>query len=149
LALLSALSGVSLYQGIAVTGSVSQKGEIQPIGGVNEKIAGFFDVCREKGLTGRQGVIIPEANVKDLMLKKRVIEAVREGRFHIFPISHIEEGLEILTGKRAGKKRKDGTYPKNSLNSLIEEHLNKLNEIARADQVKEVEKKIKPENNEA
>ena len=119
LALLSALAEVPLFQGIAVTGSISQKGEIQPIGGVNEKIEGFFEVCREKGLTGKQGVIIPEANVKDLMLKTKVVEAVREGRFHIFPITHIEQGLEILTGKKAGKK-KDGSYPKNSLNFRIE-----------------------------
>ena len=120
LALLSVLAQVPLFQGIAITGSISQKGEIQPIGGVNEKIEGFFEVCREKGLTGKQGVIIPEANVKDLMLKTKVVEAVREGQFHIYPITHIEQGLEILTGKKAGKKKKDGTYPKNSLNFRIE-----------------------------
>jgi lon-related putative ATP-dependent protease len=140
-ALLSALAEVPLFQGIAMTGSVSQKGEIQPIGGVNEKIEGYFEVCRAKGLTGRQGVIIPGSNIKDLMLKQKVIEAVREGRFHIYPISHIEEGLEILTGKKAGKKKKDGTYPKNSLNCLIEAQLKKLYEIARETPAKEEEKK--------
>jgi predicted ATP-dependent protease len=141
LALLSALAEVPLYQGIAVTGSVSQKGEIQPIGGVNEKIEGFFDVCREKGLTGKQGVIIPEANVKDLMLKKRVVEAVREGRFHIFPIKHVEEGLEILTGKKAGRKKRDGSYPKGSLNERIEAKLKALNEIVKEATGKGEEKK--------
>jgi len=140
LALLSSLSQVPLDQGIAVTGSISQKGEIQPIGGVNEKIEGFFEVCRAKGMTGRQGVIIPEANVKDLMLKTKVIEAVREGRFHIYPIRHIEEGLELLSGKKAGKKKKDGTYPQNSLNNLIESRLKYLNEIAKETGPKEEEK---------
>jgi lon-related putative ATP-dependent protease len=129
LALLSSLAQVPLAQGIAVTGSVSQRGEIQPIGGVNEKIEGFFKVCSEKGITGSQGVLIPESNVKDLMLKKEVIEAVREGRFHIFPITHIEQALEILTGKKAGKKKKGGTYPAKSLNFLIEENLRRMNEI--------------------
>ena len=113
------------------TGSVSQKGEIQPIGGVNEKIEGFFDVYREKGLTGKQGVIIPEVNVKDLMLKTKLVEAVREGRFHVFPITHIEQGLEILTGKKAGKKKRDGAYPKNTINFRIKERLDKLNEISK------------------
>ncbi len=131
MALLSSLAQLPIFQGIAVTGSVSQKGEIQPIGGVNEKIEGFFEVCREKGLTGKQGVLIPEANVKDLMLKKKVVEAVREGQFHVFPISHIEQGLEILTGKKAGKKKKDAIYPRNTINFRVEERLNKLNEISR------------------
>lgn len=131
LALMSVLAQIPLFQGIAITGSISQKGEIQPIGGVNEKIGGFFEVCREKGLTGKQGVIIPEANVKDLMLKTKVVEAVREGQFHIYPITYIEEGLEILTGKKAGKKKKDGTYPKNTLNFRIEGQLKKLNEISK------------------
>jgi lon-related putative ATP-dependent protease len=140
-ALLSALAEVPLFQGIAMTGSVSQKGEIQPIGGVNEKIEGYFEVCRAKGLTGRQGVIIPESNIKDLMLKQKVIEAVREGRFHIYPITHIEEGLEILTGKKAGLMKKDGSYPKNSLNFLIESRLKHFNEITKEGLTKEEEKK--------
>jgi lon-related putative ATP-dependent protease len=131
MALLSVLADTPIFQGIAVTGSVSQKGEIQPIGGVNEKIEGFFEVCRDKGLTGKQGVIIPETNVNDLMLKTKVVEAVREGRFHIYPINHVEQGLELLTGKKAGKKKKDGIYPKNSLNFMIEERLTRLNEISK------------------
>jgi lon-related putative ATP-dependent protease len=131
LAILSALAQVPIDQGIAVTGSISQKGEIQPIGAVNQKIEGFFEVCRAKGLTGRQGVIIPEANRRDLMLKKEVVESVRAGRFHIYAISRVEEGLEILTGKPAGRKKKDGAYPKNSLNFLIENRLVRWNEIAR------------------
>lgn len=149
LALLSALARVPLFQGIAVTGSVSQKGEAQPIGGVNEKIEGFFEVCQAKGLTGKQGVLIPQTNVSNLMLKAKVVQAVREGLFHIYPFTHIEQAFEILTGKKAGIKKKDGTYPKNSLNFLIEAHLHKLNEIAKADQVKEGEKKTGQENSES
>jgi lon-related putative ATP-dependent protease len=143
MALLSVLADTPIFQGIAVTGSVSQKGEIQPIGGANEKIEGFFEVCREKGLTGKQGVIIPEANVKDLMLKTKVVEAVREGLFHVFPITHVEQGLEILTGKKAGKKKKNGTYPKNSLNFRIEERLTRLNEISKESAGKEEKKESK------
>ncbi len=105
LALLSALAQTPLFQGIAVTGSVSQKGEMQPIGGVNQKIEGFYEVCKIRGLTGQQGVVIPEANIKDLMLKKEVIEAVEKGRFHVYAITEIEEGLEILTGKKAGRRK--------------------------------------------
>jgi predicted ATP-dependent protease len=140
LAILSSIAQIPLFQGIAVTGSISQKGEAQPIGGVNEKIEGFFEVCLAKGLNGKQGVLIPQANVKDLMLKAKVVEAVRKGLFHIYPFSNIEQALEILTGKKAGKKKKDGTYPPNSLNYLIETQLNKLNEIA-----KEIGEKEEPE----
>ena len=131
LALLSALAQTPLFQGIAVTGSVSQKGEMQPIGGVNQKIEGFFEVCRIRGLTGQQGVIIPEANIKDLMLKKEVIEAVEKGLFQVYAISEIEEGLEILAGKKAGKSKKDGSYPQNSLNARIETRLRQMNSILR------------------
>jgi len=131
IALLSVLADAPLYQGIAVTGSISQKGEVQPVGGVNEKIEGFFEVCRERGLTGRQGVVIPVGNVKDLMLKPKVVEAVRQGLFHVYPISHVEEGMEILSGKQAGRRKKDGTYPKGSLNYLIEEKLKKLNALSK------------------
>jgi Lon-like ATP-dependent protease len=101
-ALLSALSGVPLRQGLAVTGSVNQRGEIQPIGGVNEKIEGFFRACRERGLTGSQGVLIPRANLDNLMLSKDVIDAVASSAFHIYPVSTIEEGIEILCGIAAG-----------------------------------------------
>jgi len=122
-ALLSSLSELPIKQGIAVTGSVNQHGEIQPIGGVNQKIEGFFDVCRAKGLTGEQGVIIPKSNIKNLTLKKRVIDAVKEGKFHIYPISAIDEGMEILTGVEAGKRKKDGTFTENTVNGKVQNKL--------------------------
>ncbi|MDE6182690.1 MAG: AAA family ATPase, partial [Eubacteriales bacterium] len=114
-AIISSLSGVAIKQNIAVTGSVNQKGEIQPIGGVTEKIEGFFDICNKRGLTGEQGVIIPIQNVKDLCLKDEVIEAVKAGNFHIYPIKTIDEGLEILTGEKAGKKGKNKKFTQNSI----------------------------------
>ncbi len=124
-AILSSIAEVPIKQYIAVTGSVNQKGEIQPIGGVNEKIEGFFDVCRLKGLTGRQGVMIPKQNVKNLMLKQEVIEAVRKNEFHIYAIGHVDEGIEILTGIQAGKKEK-GEYPKGSISYMVREKLKSL-----------------------
>jgi len=127
-ALLSALSGVPIKQGIAVTGSVSQKGEIQPVGGTNQKVKAFFDICNHKGLTGDQGVIIPEKNIRNLMLKKQVIEAVKADQFHIWPISRIEEGIEILTDMEAGQFQPDGTYPEGTLFQKVDE---RLSEIAR------------------
>ena len=127
-ALLSSLSGVPIKQSIAVTGSVNQKGEIQAIGGVNEKIEGFYDCCKKLGLTGDQGVIIPEANVKDLMLRKDVVEAVKEGKFHIYPVKTIDQGMEILTDMKAGELRKDGTYPKGTINYLVDQKLRELAE---------------------
>ena len=125
-ALMSSLSGLPLNQGIAVTGSMNQLGEVQPIGGVNEKVEGFFDVCVTKGLTGKQGVIIPKKNVRHLMLKKEVVEAVKEGRFAIYPIEKVEEGLEILTGKPAGERQPDGTYPEGAVNYLVAKRLKEL-----------------------
>ncbi len=110
-AILSSLSGIPIHQGIAVTGSVNQKGQIQAIGGVNEKIEGFFEVCKTKGLTGRQGVMIPGANVKNLMLNREIIQAVRQGKFHIFGVETISEGIEILTGHSAGTANEQGEYP--------------------------------------
>jgi lon-related putative ATP-dependent protease len=130
-ALLSAIANVPIFQGIAVTGSVSQKGEIQPIGGVTRKIEGFFDICKYKKLTGKQCVMIPTKNVKDLMLKKEVVQAVKDGKFHIYAVKTIEEGIEILTGMKAGKRRKDGTYPTGSLFRLVDERLVKMAELAR------------------
>ena len=132
LVLLSAIANVPVFQGIAVTGSVSQKGEIQPVGGVNRKIEGFFDICKHKGLTGKQGVIIPLKSVMDLMLRKDLVEAVKDGKFHIYPIGAIEQGVEILTGMKAGKIRKDGTYPKGTLFRLVDDRLKALAEKARA-----------------
>ena len=122
-ALLSALSGVPLSQEIAVTGSVNQNGEIQPIGGVNEKIEGFFDVCKAKGFTNNHGVIIPDSNVDDLMLKQEVIDAVKKGKFKIYAISTIDQGIEILTGVKAGLKTKTG-WQKGGINYLVDKRLN-------------------------
>ena len=122
-AILSSLSEVPINQGIAVTGSVNQKGEIQPIGGVNQKVEGFFELCRVRGFTGTQGVIIPHQNVVNLVLKKEVLEAVKNGKFHIYPIKTIDEGIEILTGVKAGKRKKDGTYPKGTVNYKVYEKL--------------------------
>jgi len=124
-AILSALSGLPIDQGIAVTGSVNQKGEIQPIGGVNEKIEGFFDVCRSRRLTGRQGVIIPHQNVQDLLLRPDVIEAVKARRFHVYPIKTIGEGIAILTGVPGGKRLKRGFTP-GSVFQLTDEKLRQM-----------------------
>ena len=127
-ALLSSLSEVPIKQSIAVTGSVNQKGEIQAIGGVNEKIEGFYDCCKKLGFTGNQGVIIPEANVKDLMLRKDVVEDVKKGKFHIYPIKTIDEGIEILTDIKAGERQEDGSYPKGTINFLVDKKLRDLAE---------------------
>lgn len=122
-ALLSSLSELPLRQDLAVTGSVNQKGEIQPIGGVNEKIEGFFDICKIKGLTGRQGVIIPKLNKKDLMLKQDVIDAIKKKKFHIYAIATIDQGIELLTGVKAGRRRSDGRFERNSVNDLVDRKL--------------------------
>lgn len=127
--LLSSLAEVPIYQGIAVTGSVNQWGEIQPIGGVNEKIEGFYHICKERGLTGKQGVIIPKQNVANLMLEDEVVEAVREGRFHVWSVEHIAEGIEILTGVRAGNIRdENGQYPSNTIFAKVEDRFKKMYE---------------------
>ncbi len=125
-ALLSSLSGLPLKQYIAVTGSVNQKGEIQAIGGINQKIEGFYDCCCKTGLTGHQGVMMPETNVKDLMLRKDVVKAVKEGKFHIYAVKSIDEGIEILTDKKAGEKQSDGTFSKGTINYLVNEKLKEL-----------------------
>lgn len=117
--ILSSLSELPIRQDLAVTGSVNQKGEIQAIGGVTHKIEGFFDLCKKRGLTGTQGVIIPVSNVKDLVLKEEVVEAVKEGVFHIYPISHIDEGIELLMSTPAGKKNKAGNFPANSVHGKV------------------------------
>jgi lon-related putative ATP-dependent protease len=127
-ALLSSLSEVPVKQYIAVTGSVNQKGEVQAIGGVNHKIEGFFDCCHKNGLTGRQGVMIPESNINDLMLRKDVVEAVKAGKFHIYPVKTIDEGIEILTDLQAGERGKAGAYPKGSINDLVDKKLKGLAE---------------------
>lgn len=130
-AILSSLSGLPIKQGIAVTGSVNQKGEVQAIGGVNEKVEGFFEVCKAQGLTGQQGVIIPESNVQNLMLKEEVVDAVREGKFHIFPVKNIGEGIEILTGVKAGIRRPDGTFEEETVNYRVDKRLKEMAERLR------------------
>jgi lon-related putative ATP-dependent protease len=125
-AILSSLSGLALRQDLAVTGSLNQKGEIQPIGGVNEKIEGFFGVCRAKGLTGTQGVLIPHQNAQNLMLRTDVVAAVREGKFHVYPVRTIDEGIEILTGVEAGLAREDGSYEEGTVHGLVDRELQRL-----------------------
>ncbi len=122
-AILSSLSGLPIKQYIAITGSVNQKGEVQPIGGATEKIEGFFAVCKLKGLTGKQGVMIPHQNVSNLALSDEVIEAVRQGKFHIYPVKTIDQGIEILTGTPAGEPGADGSYPAGTVNSLVSQKL--------------------------
>ncbi len=120
-AILSSLSELPLKQGIAITGSVNQKGEVQPIGGVNQKVEGFYDVCRVAGLTGDQGVIVPHQNVRNLMLRDDVVEAIRAGRFHIYAVKSIDEGIEILTGVPAGERQPhNGPYPQGTVNHLVD-----------------------------
>jgi ATP-dependent Lon protease len=131
-ALLSALSEIPLKQGIAVTGSVNQKGEIQPIGGVNEKIEGFFETCKAKGLTGEQGVVIPHQNTQDLMLGGEVTEVVRNGKFHIYPIKTVDEGIEILTGVKAGKELESGLYEEGTVNWNVDKKLEEYAKLWRA-----------------
>lgn len=130
-ALLSSLAEVPIKQGIAVTGSVNQLGEVQAIGGVNEKIEGFFYVCKVKGFTGDQGVVIPEANVKHLALNDEVIEAVREGKFHIYPVRTVDEGIEVLTGIPAGQRLPNGRWEPGTINDRVDRRLRHFAEILR------------------
>lgn len=127
-ALLSSLAELPIRQDIAVTGSVNQKGEIQPIGGVNQKIEGFYEVCKAKGLTGSHGVIIPIQNVDDLMLRKDVVEAIEQNKFHIYSVKSVDTGIEILTGVKAGEKGKDDQYPAGTVNNLVNQKLINLAE---------------------
>ncbi len=131
-ALLSALAEVPLRQNLAVTGSVNQKGVIQPIGGVNEKIEGFFATCAAAGLTGEQGVLIPSRNVSNLMLRREVIDAVRQGRFHIFPVETVDQGIELLTGIPAGRREADGTWTAGSIHARVQQRLDAMAEIVKA-----------------
>jgi len=129
--LLSSLSGLPLRQGLAVTGSVDQYGNVQAVGGVNRKIEGFYDVCRVLGLDGRQGVLVPADNIQHLMLREDVIEAVRQGRFRIYPIRTVDEGIELLTGRPAGVRLPEGRYPEGSVNAAVEARLRQLAEAVR------------------
>jgi Lon-like ATP-dependent protease len=130
-ALLSSLANAPIKQGLAVTGSVNQHGEVQPIGGVNEKIEGFYATCLAQGLTGEQGVLIPVQNVQHLMLSEETTEAIQAGRFHVWAVSHIDQGVEILTGVTAGVRRDDGTYPPESIHGRVDARLEELAEIMR------------------
>ena len=130
-AILSSLSNLPLKQSIAITGSVNQKGEIQPIGGVNQKVEGFFDLCRIKGLTGEQGVIIPHQNVRNLMLRQDVVDAVKQSQFHIYAVKSIDEGMEVLTGVSTGERQPDGTYHEGTVNHLVDNRLKSLAESLR------------------
>jgi lon-related putative ATP-dependent protease len=130
-ALLSALAEVPIRQSLAVTGSVNQQGEVQAIGGVNEKIEGFFDICKARGLDGEQGVLIPKSNVQHLMLREDVVEAVKNGQFSIFPVGRIDEGIEILTGVKAGARGVDGRFPAGTLNGMVEDKLKSFAERGR------------------
>jgi predicted ATP-dependent protease len=130
--LLSAIGEIPLKQGLAVTGSINQHGEVQPIGGVNEKIEGYFDVCKQEGLTGDQGVLIPASNIKNLMLREDVIQAVRDQQFHIYPIKNIDEGMSLLAGMDMGKRKEDGNYPKGTVNSRVQERLTDFTEKRKA-----------------
>jgi len=125
-ALLSTMSGIPIKQNFAITGSVNQKGDIQPIGGINEKIEGFFDLCKERGLNGKHGLIMPAQNVSDLMLKDEVVEAVKEKKFHIYPVTQVDEALELLTGVRAGKLLKNGRYQANTIFGSVEKCLREM-----------------------
>ncbi len=142
-AILSSLSKIPLRQDIAVTGSINQKGEIQPIGGVNEKVEGFYQVCKAKGLTGTQGVMIPHQNVKELMLRNEVVEAVKEGKFRVYPVKTIDQGIEILTGVKAGERKEDGTFEDKSVNDLVDRQLKKYAEDLRKFGAEEAKKEEK------
>jgi lon-related putative ATP-dependent protease len=127
-AILSALSGLPIKQSLAVTGSVNQKAEVQAIGGVNEKIEGFFEVCKARGFTGQQGVMIPASNVQNLMLKEDVVDAVKAGKFHIYSVKTIDEGIEVLTGTKAGERRADGAFEDGTVNFMVNKHLKSMAE---------------------
>jgi ATP-dependent Lon protease len=149
-ALMSSLAFVPLRQDIAVTGSMNQKGEVQPIGGVNEKIEGFFDVCAARGFTKRQGVMIPAVNVPDLMLRQDIVDAVKKRTFHIYAVKSIDEGIEVLTGKRAGRWIPPSGYEKGSMHYLVDQGLRHFHERLRdaedghgeIEKTKVIEKKV-------
>ena len=126
-ALLSSLADLPVRQGIAVTGSVDQHGRVQPVGGVTYKIEGFYETCKRQGLTGDQGVIIPAANVRNLMLRPEVVKAVAEGKFHIYPIATVDEGIEVLTGVPAGEPDEEGRFPEGTVHARVLARLQEFN----------------------
>jgi lon-related putative ATP-dependent protease len=127
-AILSALSGLPVSQALAVTGSVNQNGEVQAIGGANEKIEGYFEICKTAGLTGEQGVVLPASNVANLMLKESVVEAIGQGKFHLWPVRTIDEGIEVLTGVKAGERQADGSFESDTVNALVDHRLRQMAE---------------------
>jgi lon-related putative ATP-dependent protease len=145
-AILSALSGLPIKQSLAVTGSVNQKGEVQAIGGVNEKIEGFFEVCKAKGFTGKQGVMIPESNVQNLMLKEEIVDAVKAGQFRLYAVKTIDEGMEVLTGVKTGERREDGTFETGTVNQKVDKRLKNMAEKLREFQASPSEGKTKDES---
>jgi len=145
-AILSALSGLPIKQNIAVTGSVNQKGEVQAVGGVNEKIEGFFEVCKAKGFTGNQGVMVPESNVQNLMLKEEIVDAVKAGRFHMYSVRTIDEGMEVLTGVKTGERREDGTFENGTVNHKVDKRLKNMAEKLREFQAFPSEGKMNTES---
>ncbi len=142
-ALISALSHIPIHQSMAVTGSINQYGEVQAVGGINEKIEGFFAVCKARGLTGKQGVVIPASNVKHLVLKREVIEAVNDGLFNIYGISTVDQALEILMDRKVGKVSKKGTFPRGSVNYRVLERLRDIADIGKEEEIHEEEKDAK------
>jgi predicted ATP-dependent protease len=142
-ALLSSLAGIPLTQRIAVTGSVNQQGEIQPVGAINEKIEGFFDACRRHGLTGTQGVLIPEANVRHLMLRDDVAAAIRDETFHVHAVRTVDEGLAVLSGRAAGEAGPDGRYPEGSFNEAVRQAL--LRNVERLKALRSASSPARPE----
>jgi predicted ATP-dependent protease len=142
-ALLSSISGIPLKQSYAITGSMNQHGQVQPIGGVNEKIEGFYELCKLNGLNGKHGVIIPMRNMINLMLKKEVIEAVNKGKFNIYSIDNIEDGIEILTGMKPGEIKPSGTYPKGTFNDTVAKKLKELSNALKAEKEAKGSKKEK------
>ena len=147
-ALLSALADLPIKQGFAVTGSVNQFGQVQAIGGVNEKIEGFFDICAARGLTGEQGVLIPASNVKHLMLREDVVAAVERGEFHVYPVTTVDEGIELLTGMPAGEPDAGGVFPPDTVNRRVQDRLHHFAELRGRDGLRggeDQESKEKPE----
>jgi len=146
-AILSAISGVPINQEFAVTGSINQKGDVQPIGGVNEKIRGFWEICKERGFTGSQGVIIPQQNVKDLMLCKEIIQDVQDGKFHIYAISKIEDAIYLLFGMEAGAMDNNQKYPDNTLFGLVYKKLENITKFSVEKKSQKQHKRQKEESN--
>jgi Lon-like ATP-dependent protease len=132
IALLSAISNIPITQALAITGSINQKGDIQPIGGVNEKITGFYEVCKDRGLTGAQGVIIPKQNVKDLMLNDEIIEAVKQKKFAIYPVETVSDAVELMMGVPAGRIGRNGAFPEGTVYAKVQHNLDVLHEASRS-----------------